>query len=121
MVLKKGLEDRLSGIMGSIIIAELFRNPCAVLLKQVMVALLLDQFGGQDHTTPLVFLVNGNLQEVTATGIFRTEMLVTHMEMLVTGSHMEMLDNREGPVHMEMLVLAFGVRIMRDSLAVIRE
>jgi hypothetical protein len=111
MVLQKGLEDWLSGIMGSIIIAELFRNPWAVLLKQVMVALLLDQFGGQDHTTPLVFLVNGNLQEVTAAGIFRTGMLIRYGQFLL----------KEGPVHMEMLVLAFGVRIMRDSLAVIRE
>jgi hypothetical protein len=99
MVLRKGLEDRLSGIPGSTTITELFRNPCAVLLKQVMAGLILDQFGGQDHTTPPAFLVNGNLQEVTATGIFRTGLLVRYGQFLL----------KEGPVHMEMLILIFGV------------
>jgi hypothetical protein len=99
MVLRKGSEDSLSGISVSAIITELFRNPCAALLKQAMAGLLQDQFGGQDHTTPTVFLAHGSLQEVTATGIFRTGLLLRYGQFLL----------KEGPVHMEMLILTFGV------------
>jgi hypothetical protein len=97
MVLRKGSEDSLSGISVSAIITELFRNPCAALLKQAMAGLLQDQFGGQDHTFPTVFLVHGSLQ--TATGIFRTGLLLRYGQFLL----------KEGPVHMEMLILTFGV------------
>lgn len=99
MVIRKGSEDRLSSISENIIIAELIRNPSAVLLKQVMVGLLLDQFGGQDHTAKLVFLVNGNLQEVTATGNFRTGLLIHSGQFLL----------KEGLIHMEMLIPTFQV------------
>lgn len=100
VVLLKGLEDMLSGIPSSTIIAELIKNPCAVLPKQPMAGLLLDQFGGQNHTTKLVFLVHGsNLQEVTAAGTFRTGLVIRYGQLL----------RKEGSVHMEMLILTFGV------------
>lgn len=98
MVLRKGLEGMVSGILGSTIIAELIKNPCAVLLEQRMVGLLLDQFEGKNHTTKLVFVVqDNNLQEVTATGTFRG-LLICYGQLL----------RKEGSVHMEMLILTSG-------------
>lgn len=112
MVFWKGLEDSPSRSLGRNHIVELIRNPCAVLLKQAMEGLLfLDQLIGQNHTAKLVFLVNGNLQEVTATGDFRTGLLIHAGAILL----------EQGAILMELLILKLGVCIETGNSAVIRD